>query len=370
MARRSLLEVGAIALVTMAGCASNVAPDEHVGSDEQPIIKGSTSTIDQDSVVFIAVDDKGTSIPACSGSLIARNLVLTAHHCVSMLSEDEKSVTADFRPDVLQIFNGRDAPKQIVNGDSPSATGTKTFAPPPSSLYPDIGLIVLDRSVTGPIATLRLEGGAKKGETLTVVGFGLTESNLLPAQRMQRTGVTVIDIYPGSATTTEPLNPFEFTFGEAACSGDSGGPAFDAKTKAIVGVASRVGNGKNPTDTDPSAFCVGSNAVDVYTGLEAAKDLIAQAFAAAGATPTLEPQDTPSGGADPSANGAGGGTSPPARPQLKQPSDSSCSATGAIGTGTSRSAWALAAAVLGAAVARRRRSERDFTGRSGRRKIL
>jgi secreted trypsin-like serine protease len=110
---------------------------------------------------------------------------------------------------------------------------------------------------------------------------------------MQRGGLVVRQIGPGRSPIGEHIMRGELVFGEAACSGDSGGPAFSETTGALVAIASRVGNGTEPTLEEPAAFCVGENADDVYTDFTPAADVVTRAFAAAGASPVLEDSVAP-----------------------------------------------------------------------------
>jgi hypothetical protein len=75
------------------------------------------------------------------------------------------------------------------------------------------------------------------------------------------------------------------------CSGDSGGPAFDTTTNAIIGIVSRGGNGTPEDPNDPAASCVGGQ--NLYTEVAPFKDLILQAFTASGHEPWLEGQPNP-----------------------------------------------------------------------------
>ena len=263
---------------------------ERTASLEQPIINGATSGTEQDFVVQLGLEFGGTVYPSCSGTMVAKNLVLTARHCVGELQDDVTVI--DFEPSQLHVFAGADAPARVASGARADARGKLLFTAKTKDLVPDVALVLLDKALTTPIAPIRLEGGAKKNELLDIIGFGITETNERPEARMQRKSVRVLAIGP-ALTLHHQLFEGEFVFGEAACSGDSGGPAVSSTTKAVVGVASRVSNGEERTEEDPSGFCLGANAEDVYSALEPVKDVIDEAFAVAGAKPILEVEEEP-----------------------------------------------------------------------------
>jgi MYXO-CTERM domain-containing protein len=356
----STLRIGTALAIALIGCSAAHDPaTERLGEERQPIINGTASSTDQDDIILVAWHQQGQDFQACSGELIAKNLILTAHHCVGSLDDQTLVVTRMAAADI-HIYTGADAPGKVASG-KPAAVGKQIFTVTDTTLFPDLALVVLDREVSAPIAPIRLTGGAKKGEALTIVGFGITESGGLPSGRRQRTGVTVIDIAP-APITGDQLNDGEFYFGEAACSGDSGGPALDAKTKAVVGVASRVGNGKQQTQQDPAGFCIGSDTEDIYTALSAAPDLVQAAFKAAGAQPTLEGQAAPPPTTKPdpstsSSSSADGGADdqsgdPPAPKSVTTVQSSGCSAA----PGPSSRPFAIVLALFALAFSRRRRA--------------
>jgi hypothetical protein len=279
-------------LGAMAGCAADTgapglaADDAHVGTVRQGVIDGDASPSSQDMVVQIALAGPDGLSPLCTGSLVAKNLVLTARHCVG--EHDPKGDTvANFEASTLRVYTGAGAPKKIADGERAVARGKKIFCADTTSLFPDVALLLLDASVpSAKIAPVRIEGGAKSGERIKVVGYGLTEKGTTPSGRLQR-AVTVEHVFPYEDATAGTLHEGEFLLGEAACSGDSGGPALHAASGAVLGVASRVGGGMRRASGDAS-FCVGPAAVGVYTGLEAASEFLDAAFEAAGASPTSE----------------------------------------------------------------------------------
>ncbi|HEV8245048.1 MAG TPA: trypsin-like serine protease, partial [Polyangiaceae bacterium] len=79
----TLLGLAGLALV---GCAGQ-APED-LGQTEAPIIGGKLDTADK-GVVSLLKQVQGGYYPACSGTLLTQNLVLTAHHCVAGLNSPD-----------------------------------------------------------------------------------------------------------------------------------------------------------------------------------------------------------------------------------------------------------------------------------------
>jgi hypothetical protein len=286
--------IAAIAL-SLVACAARTDADEKTASASHAIINGAISTPDQNFVVQLGMSTNGQYFGACSAIMVAKNLVLTARHCVGQFKDDTTWEMVDFAPEGLEVYYGADAPKRsdFDNKQPGDAKGVKLFVAATQNMMPDIALVLLDRPLeNAQIARIRLDGGAKKGELLNIVGYGIDETSTAPLVRMQRKGVPVIDVGP-ITTTQHELFEGEFYFGEAACSGDSGGPALSATSGAVVGVASRVGNGLVPTDDNPAGFCVGAATEDVYTSLAPVKEVVLRAFQAAGAKPLLENDPDP-----------------------------------------------------------------------------
>jgi len=289
MGARLLVVLAALAAV---GCAAEEegTPPSAIGKTSSAIIHGTESGVDHDFVVQLALETNGAIAPECTASLVAENLILTARHCVGEVDSKTKDrMLSTHDPARIAIYVGSDGPQQIAARQRPAARGTRIFTPAGQSLFPDIALVVLDRKVDAPVAALRLNRGPTRSERVSVVGFGMTEENVNASVRMQR-DVQVTALAP-AVTQYHKLNEGEFAFGEAACFGDSGGPAISPSTNAIVGVASRVNSGVASTDDQPNKICVGAE--DVFTSLRPFKTLILQAFTAAGATPVLEDGDEP-----------------------------------------------------------------------------
>ena len=88
------------------------------------------------------------------------------------------------------------------------------------------------------------------------------------------------------------MSPNEFEVGESFCQGDSGGPAL-ARTGAVVGVASRGGNGMDPGG-NPAAACEGPGTLNLFTSPAPFKDFLIKAAKGQGENIWAEGQPDPS----------------------------------------------------------------------------
>jgi hypothetical protein len=278
----------ALTLACLAISCAPSTPVEHTATRSDAIIAGRESGTDQDAVVLLYLANRNQT---CTGTMVAPNLLVTARHCVG--EADEDGVVTDYAPADLRVFVGANALASLRDESEPATRGKALVVAPGKSLYPDVAFLLLEDALPTPVAAIRLSAGVGVGETVGVIGYGVDESGERPKVRMQRGGLLVSQIGPGRSGIGEPIRRGELVFGEAACSGDSGGPAFSADTGALVAIASRVGNGVEPTADSPASFCVGDEADDIYTDFTPAADLTTHAFAAAGASPVLEDSVSP-----------------------------------------------------------------------------
>ena len=314
----------------------------------------------------------------CSGTLIAPNVVLTARHCISTAlttaiecDQNGNSLNGtDFGADVpvadINVF----AAPSLYQGQTPSATAKAVFHPTGSTeCNTDLALLVLDTSITTtPPLRVRTSSAVTVGESVRAVGFGANNQNMPIGTRYRKDDLPVLAVGSTISASQTALGSNEFELGgEATCSGDSGGPAIDETTGAVVGLLSR-----GPAD------CT-STTGHVYSSLEGFAAVFQQAFAVAGGSWLPEGggsgddggpassgsgSGTDGGGGASSSSGASGsggdtasssgGSRGPGDVNLQSGKGPSCSTSG----DGSPAPWLAAAglAVLGASLLRRRRA--------------
>ncbi|MEZ4222624.1 MAG: S1 family peptidase [Polyangiaceae bacterium] len=161
----------------------------------------------------------------CSGTLIAEDQVLTAHHCVSERDNYGEFMNRDVEPRSIQVeLGGDDLPWGEV--------GVKAIVAPPcghAAGVGDIAVLVLERKLIGvTTAEPRLTDPPTAGERIEPVGFGRCAMSSDAIRRKQRTGGAIKDILDSRFRLTASI-----------CPGDSGGPAMSSNPGEVVGVISR-----------------------------------------------------------------------------------------------------------------------------------
>lgn len=269
---------------------------------EQPIVRGEQSDATEDATVYVVARTSPTEGTACTGTVVAPNLIATALHCVTQSTLGTFSCGTDGSLHSDNLSDGRlgafvDASAvEIYTGvmpsREPSALGSKLIGTGSNQICRnDLAFVVLDRALDVPVASMRLNTTVRWGELLRVVGYGQTDVNGT-AGRFTRSGVRVVDVGPVVDGEPSTAAPRTFVANEGPCHGDSGGPAFSTETGALLGVYSLTAG--------PS--CSGVGIRNVYTHLSPFVTLVMDAFAEAGAEPLLEddgsPEPSPSSGAE------------------------------------------------------------------------
>jgi secreted trypsin-like serine protease len=375
-------------LLVLTACSSEIEDRTARGGDAQAsrvrrvsegIVNGTPDTAANNAVVFINIGTQGSF---CTGTLIAPNLVLTAHHCVA--TPDETQECGGFTPmaaSQLTISVG------LVPGN-PVANAAKLItdtAKPNSICGNDIGLIQLDRDITGvTIAKVRFTK-LTTGEAATTAGYGDDGTGNVTNGRFVRAGIKVDAVGPTSYSYTTAagqalpvtLPAGEIGTGESTCFGDSGGPLFDAAGN-VIGMTSRGIDGEcndRPsiyTDTVSHAQAIMAAAVAAGHPLQAANPLPGET------SPDTRPQNdtgspsTSSGdtsAADGTDDGSGDGTTDPTpakktkrQVSLAPAANAGCSTAPGAVSSRSSSSLALVGLALGAVLARARRRAAAASG--------
>ncbi len=333
-----LIAAASLSVMACAGPNEGGEPQPRMGLSIQAIVGGGPSGADQDAVVVLARFENGSRVGLCTATLLAPNLVVTARHCVSV-SDGSAACGPDGQPVVGAMLHGDRDPATLAvfgtaNGTAPDTTTALAANARGQALVVDdsgticnhdVAYVVLDRAIAGRVAPVRLDkatgaGASGPAALLTAVGFVITSDGALPPIRQQRGGLSVVGVGPMAFPDDARygVGDAELLVGESACAGDSGSPLLSA-SGAVVGVASRAGNGQPRDPNNVASTCLGATAHAVYATLGADKALALRAFAGAKATPWLEGQVNPASVKpnDPKAPGTGsssGGGGSPAGP--------------------------------------------------------
>ncbi len=158
--------------------------------------------------------------PRCTGTLISKNLVLTAAHCVE--GKQSKELVISFSTEVTTIFN----PETMRKVKAIKAHDQYNN---PSS-YNDVALVVVEDvapAVAHTISILEPEYNLAVGQSMLLAGFGVTnDSTGAGPTNLQQVRVKLAKMLDTILVTNQ-------TEGGGACNGDSGGPAYLEKNNQL-----------------------------------------------------------------------------------------------------------------------------------------
>lgn len=284
------------ARVIVLGLVAVACAQEPVATREA-LVNGSPSP---DTAVVAVIHTRPTGTQQlCTGTLIARAVVLTAKHCVF-----EDMGGADWVANPVSSMSVRfGASVTAPDGEiavTAIATTPGAYRDGAGAMGGDIALLTLASAATVAPADVSIEAPTS-GLALRIAGYGYTEAGSMGTLGERREGSASIVSVAAGTFTSEGAS--------WTCTGDSGGPAFRASDGAVVGVTS-IGPRGCPASTS------------IYTRLDAHVDLLTAAGVVVGApdagpvaTTDAPPIATADAGTTPPSASAGCGCRASARPR-------------------------------------------------------
>lgn len=233
----------------MVACDQNEQPTEsNLGATDiletkKLAIQGGVTETDRTYVVGLVIQE-GWSGGACSGSLIAPNLVLTAQHCIAPTSSQGiacgiSTFGSAYSTSNIYVTTKTEFPRFGYYGVS------EILVPQSGSEVcgNDIALIILSQNVMSsdaiPIRP-RLDDPVMANERFTATGYGHTGNGEGAGVRRSIEDRRVIcsGFQNGCQDGNQGIYDNEWVGNDGTCQGDSGGPALDVNEQ-VIGVLSR-----------------------------------------------------------------------------------------------------------------------------------
>ena len=263
------------------GCLCSAAPA--ASAPVKPYVIGGTASAigDLPFAAAVFVDLSATTFAACSGSVIAPNLVLTAAHCV--LNDAGQPLT----PEYFQVRTG--SPSYFSGGAVSFVSAVHVYPYLSlSALAGDAALLTLVTPTAAPpvrLATTADAGLYAAGQPAVIAGWGRTDP-VLPGISPTLQQGTVGVLSNAACKQADPLFVPAFDlcaaaagFHPAVCNGDSGGPLLTGSPGSFVQIGI--------TSYGAAATC--ATTPDYFTRVSTVQTWIASVIAGTAAPAPFQP---------------------------------------------------------------------------------
>jgi secreted trypsin-like serine protease len=251
-----------IAALIFAATATAAAPNPKATGS---VIGGHNAKIAEFPSLAFIEGVQATAGYACTGTVVAPRVILTAGHCV----EDIES-SSIVEPELIAVATGVSNLKKIQGAQISKVERVLAYPEfDPTQLHGDAGLLILTAPVTAPPIALATGADAalyEPGDELTVAGWGIDNRNTGHAPNQLQSATVPIEEASRCKEGTRRYYPFfdptrqvcaidAPKFHITTCHGDSGGPAIATRTDGTpveIGVTSLGDGSCNPAS--PAVF--------------------------------------------------------------------------------------------------------------------